>query len=204
MRTCATIGQAVGTAAALAVSKNIFPRDVYASHIGTLQQMLLRDDCYLPGIQRKIPSLTSKAQLSASDGDPEPLRNGIDRQVDDTFNGWKGAKNGWVEYRFGEPTKITETYMVFDSDLARHRNAQRQLCCYPLDQQPVTPAETLIKSYRLELQDEKGQWSIIYTNENNYLRFVTTQIDKAASAIRFIPVETWGSEQAHLFAWDVV
>lgn len=44
MATCATEGQAVGTAAAIAARKGLTPRQIQRDHIGELQQTLLRED----------------------------------------------------------------------------------------------------------------------------------------------------------------
>ena len=66
MATCAVGGQAVGTAAAIAVHRGILPREVGA-HIRELQQTLLRDDCYIPGIRNEdADDLLRDAQISAS------------------------------------------------------------------------------------------------------------------------------------------
>jgi hypothetical protein len=54
MATCATLGQAVGTAAAIAVRDDLSPRGVYENRIKELQQMLMDDDCYLPWHKREI------------------------------------------------------------------------------------------------------------------------------------------------------
>lgn len=66
MRTCATIGQAVGTAAAIAVRRGSDPRGVYERHLDELQQTLLRDDAYLPGHRRRPADATATAELSSS------------------------------------------------------------------------------------------------------------------------------------------
>ena len=48
-------GQAAGTAAAIAVREQCSPRDVYRSHLGELQQRLLKDGCYIVGIKNEDP-----------------------------------------------------------------------------------------------------------------------------------------------------
>jgi len=82
--TCAIVGQAVGAAASLAVRDGLSPRGVYERRIGELKQTLMDDDCYLPWNVRELPELTKRADLTAAEGDPEPLRNGVDRPVGDT------------------------------------------------------------------------------------------------------------------------
>ena len=46
--TAMTLGQAAGTAAALAARRNLSPREYGLAHIDELQQQLLRDDQYIP------------------------------------------------------------------------------------------------------------------------------------------------------------
>ncbi len=54
MATCALLGQAVGTAASIAVKYSLTPRGVYGEKIEELKQMLMDDDSYLPFNKRKI------------------------------------------------------------------------------------------------------------------------------------------------------
>jgi hypothetical protein len=54
MATCAVLGQAMGTAAAIAIKENATPRGVYENHLDALQQALMDDDCYLPFTSRDI------------------------------------------------------------------------------------------------------------------------------------------------------
>ncbi|MFZ9938637.1 MAG: FAD-dependent oxidoreductase, partial [Luteolibacter sp.] len=62
---CAT-GQAVGTAAALASRYRVEPRDIHARYIGQLQQLLLKDGCYLVGVpNRDAADLARQAKPSA-------------------------------------------------------------------------------------------------------------------------------------------
>jgi hypothetical protein len=64
MATCATIGQAAGTAAALAVAGGVDPREVA---VDRLQQRLLADDGSLVGIRHDDPDdLTRHAAVTAS------------------------------------------------------------------------------------------------------------------------------------------
>lgn len=53
MGTCAVVGQAVGTAASMAVKRNLGPREIL-DYVGELQQELLKDDCYIPLLPTRI------------------------------------------------------------------------------------------------------------------------------------------------------
>ncbi|MBR4443306.1 MAG: FAD-dependent oxidoreductase, partial [Clostridia bacterium] len=56
MGTCALLGQAVGTAAAIAAREGCGPRDVYARHLAELKQTLMDDDSYLPFNRHPVPA----------------------------------------------------------------------------------------------------------------------------------------------------
>ncbi len=201
MATCATLGQAVGTAAALAVQKGQTPRSIYETHISRLKHMLMDDDCYLPWNVRPVPALTQQAALTASSGDPEPLRNGLDRPINEQDNGWRGRIGDWVQYAWDTPQHIRELRFVLDSDL--NRPEKNQLSHYPLDVEPVGVPTTLVRAFRIEAMDERGEWSIMLRRDNNYQRLIKISLDRQAAAVRFVPEQTWGDETVHLFAWQV-
>jgi hypothetical protein len=74
MATCATVGQGVGTAAAFAVREGVAPTDLPGKSdlIRSIQQRLLRDDCYLVGRLNEDPDdLARAATVSASSEQPE-------------------------------------------------------------------------------------------------------------------------------------
>ena len=65
--TCMVTGQAAGTAAALCAAKEVTPRTLGERHIEELQQALLRDDQYVPGIRNTdAKDLARSAVVSAS------------------------------------------------------------------------------------------------------------------------------------------
>ncbi|GGD80043.1 FAD-dependent oxidoreductase [Paenibacillus nasutitermitis] len=67
MGTCATIGEAAGTAAALCVEYGVTPRGLYESHIKELQQALLWQDASIIGIRHEDEKeLARQAKISAS------------------------------------------------------------------------------------------------------------------------------------------
>jgi hypothetical protein len=54
--TGAVMGQAVGTAAALCIQRQLTPRELGKQYIHVLQQQLLKDDCYIIGIANSDPN----------------------------------------------------------------------------------------------------------------------------------------------------
>ena len=157
---------------------------------------------YLPWNVREIPNLTARAKLTASEGDPEPLRNGIDRPIGDTNNGWMGSIGSWVQYSFDNPGNIRGLRFVFDSDL--NRKGLNMASNYPLNMEPATVPKTMLRAFRVEALGEDGAWNIIVREKNNYQRLVRLKTDIKTQAVRFIPESTWGDEQIRMFAWDVI
>ncbi len=212
MATGAIMGQAVGVAAAIAVNESLTPRGVYETRTVELKQMLMEDDCYLPWNTRAIPELSIKACLSASEGNPEPLRNGIDRSANDKDNFFTVTPGGWIEYSFNYPVRIEQARLVFDSNLNRgitdhlnhfHYDLLDMRCYYPLDQKQRVVPENLVRSFRIEALDKNGNWGAVFSESNNYQRLVLVSMNLETKAIRLVPEKTWGADKARIFAWNV-
>ena len=201
MATCALLGQAVGTAAALALRDRLTPGGIYRERITELQNTLMEDDSYLPWHVRLVPELSLSAQLSASEGDPEPLRNGLDRPTGEVDNGWQGNPGSWVQYTFARPEKITLMRFIFDSDL--NRPGETMAFHYPLHMQPAGVPQTLVRSFTIEALNPDNQWIPCLHEQNNYQRLQRYTVEIQTKALRFVPERTWGADKLHLFAWDV-
>jgi hypothetical protein len=201
MGTCAMLGQAAGTAAALAIRHGCSPRAVGQMHLRELQHALMDDDCYLPWHTRPIPEPSRAGRLTASEGDPEPLRNGMDRALGGTDNGWRGrAGSSWVEYRWSEPVRLDRARLVFDSDLG---DTKRMPCCYPLKGHAARFHPGLTRAFDLEVLDDSGRWTVVHRTADNHQRLVRVPLRVRTRGVRFVPRESWGAEPVHLFAFDV-
>ncbi|WP_219836971.1 FAD-dependent oxidoreductase [Paenibacillus sp. R14(2021)] len=67
MATCAVIGEAAGTGAALSVEKGITPRELHNGHLRELQQTMMRQDASIIGLRNEDPAdLALKANVKAS------------------------------------------------------------------------------------------------------------------------------------------
>ncbi|NOZ22354.1 MAG: hypothetical protein GXP25_14840, partial [Planctomycetes bacterium] len=187
--------------AAIASREGLVPRGVYEQKIADLKQTLMDDDCFLPWNVREVPELSKSAKLTASEGDPEPLRNGIDRPVGDEDNGWTGSIDSWVEYTFDEPQELSQARFIFETNLDHRWRSMR--CAYPLDAKPIRVHPGMVKAFRIETMGGDGQWQVAAKVENNYQRLARVPLDVETTAIRFVPEATWGAEQVHVFAWDV-
>ena len=114
MATCGTLGQAAGTACAIAVKNSCSPREVGLKHLDELQNTLMRDDMWLPGKRFAANELTRSAEISF-----EGLRGGLNRVTGKTDESMTAHVGSQAEYRWDKPVKISNCRFVFDSDLDR-------------------------------------------------------------------------------------
>jgi hypothetical protein len=202
IRTCAILGEAVGVAASIAVNNQLTPTGVYREKIKELQEELMYDDCYLPWHKRSISELTAKARLSASSGEPENLRNGIDRSLEGVDNAWCGTLNDWLEYSFESPEEISELRFILDSDLGRQTfNMPADVRLEPYDHYYVP--NTLLEDFKVEFYDADNKLVKTENVSGNYQRMVKLQGNCKAKRIRFTPLKTRGCEEFKIFAWDL-
>ena len=210
MATCALMGQAVGTAAAIAARDSLSPRGVYERRLAELQQTLMDDDCWLPGFRRGIPSVCSAALLRAGAGDPASLRNGMDRPDDASDNAWTAPVGTPVEYVFPAPAALTEARLVFDSDLDRtdpsRADGQKKLLTMRyyvgLADAPFAPPATLVRDFRLETLDAAGEWTVAARVTDNHQRLARVALSARCRGLRLVVERTWGCAEPRVFAFD--
>jgi hypothetical protein len=197
MGTCAVTGQAVGTAAALAAGEGLSPRQV-GSRIGDLQRMLLRDDCYLPGLRRPLSSVHGQARCVSSSGAPCPLADGTDRQVGEVSHAWVCPQDGWAGYEFAAPTRVREVTLVLDSGMDQLVASIFQEGFCSLTQMP--PA--MPRDFRLEVRRE-GDWEAVCRVSDNHQRHVRLPLDVECAGVRFVLERTWGATQSRVYGFYV-
>ena len=210
MATCATLGQAVGTAAAIAALYGLTPRGVYEQRIAELQQTLMDDDCYLPFRRRAIPALTRNAALACDSPDAENLRNGLDRALDGTYNGVAVPLGSAVAYTFPAPEHVSRVRVVLDSDLNRdtlpeceRRRERNMLHNRPLGWPDAYVPTTLLRAFRIEGVRPDGTAETLYESQVNHRRLISVPVDGVYAAVRLVPLATWGDPLARIFSFDV-
>jgi hypothetical protein len=130
MATCACIGQASGTAAALCARHGLTPRQLAGDRkrLVELQQTLLRDDQTIKGRRNEDPAdLARAAAVSASDAlehaPPDNVLSGVTRDIPgQAVNRWTaplGDKGAWLELAWKAPQKLTEVQLTFDTGFER-------------------------------------------------------------------------------------
>lgn len=212
MGTCALLGQAVGTAAAVAVRYGITPHQVYLDKIGELQETLMRDDCFLPYKKRTVSELCRVTGIINGD---DRLKDGCDRanRVYGTADCGMEIENGsFLEYRFTQAQEIGALHIVFDSDLDRttlpgdrveriHATRANTLLDSPDN---FAPPGSLCRNFTLSFFSE-GREEIILDVKDNVKRAYDIPVGCAALALRLTVGGNWGgSVKTRVFSFDFV
>jgi len=211
MATCATLGEAAGTAANLAGQYNLSPRGVYEEKIHELQQKLMENGCFLPYNKRDIPSFLLDAKLTEGCGN---LRNGIDRTnhtYGDHDMGVIIPLGKTVGYTFASPVQIENVHLVFDSDLDRttvpgdwcEKRHSMRANIVP-DSPTMTLPKTLAKSYTVTGTTQSGEEITIFSDSSNIRHCVNLPVSLTLTSL-FLRIDSvWdeGADSVHLFSFD--
>lgn len=205
MATCAVIGQAAGTAAALCVRHDCDPRALSSgARLRELQMTLLDDDCWLPGVARPVSELSRTGRLCSDEGVGEALLlDGLDRDRENEPHAWAGRPGvGSVEYRWNAPVNVGGVRLVFDSDLS---NDKRMAHTYPQNGSRRAVPASLVRSFRLETLGADGGWTVAHRTVDNRHRLVRVPLPAQTAGLRLVPEETWAGEagaEARVFGFE--
>ncbi len=210
MATCATIGQAVGTAAWVANQFDLSPRGVYENKMKFLQQTLMEDDCYLPGFVKRYSDIMNSAEITTNGSGAAELINGYERKIGKSENCWLGKAGNYIDIHFAKEEQISEIKVVLDSDLNRKTNGdttsiavKNTVSNIPLDLVAVHTPETLVKDIKFECITADGQLEELEIVSDNYQRVVTVNTNKGCHGIRITPISTYGCEDIRIFSVNI-
>ncbi|WP_438482650.1 FAD-dependent oxidoreductase [Oleiharenicola lentus] len=210
MATCATMGQAVGTAAALAfpLKEKSIGEHYTGEKITELQQTLLRDDAFLPGLRNQdARDLARIATLSASSetsrGPASQVADGITRELFSNLGPWAdGAAHrwesislpAWIDLTWSTPQSISEIHLVFDTGFERELTLSASDSTTRKVIRAAQP-ET-VSDYDILLDDQ-----VITSVSDNYLRKRVHQLPVALSGrrLRLLVKKTHGVNHARVF-----
>lgn len=200
MGTCSLLGQAAGTAAAMALKKGISPAAV-AQHITELQNRLMDADQWLPSRTRALPAATQTAQLSGEKihGNLDTLRNGLERRLPDGDNWVQVADGGHLELKWSQPVALERLRLVVHSDL---HDTKRVPCNYPMKRNRADMPTEMPKTLRIEIRQD-GIWREHGRLENNHRRLIIHPLHETADGLRVTFAQSWGGERSGIFAIEV-
>lgn len=208
MATCANMGQAIGTAMAYCTQNNITPSVLSneKKHITKLQQMLLRQDQGILGIQNDdADDVARNAKVKASsetkDGSAANVIDGYNRDVKDgNSHQWRADMKDsepWIELTWGRPVKFNTVQLVFDTGLHRTLRLSGDNRVYNMQERHAQP-ET-VSDYTLEAKTKNKSVSLARV-KNNYQRLVAhTFAPVEANALRITVQKTNGDALAKIF-----
>lgn len=206
MGTCAVGGQAVGTAAAMCIQKQKKPYDLMAD-IPELQQVLLKDDCYIPGIKNQdVDDLARGASVTASsalaDSPAENVINGISRSEEGSTNAWESdglSENGEIlTLELEKPAPVGQVRLSFDSNL--NRPMKITLSAKRIAEQQVGVPAELVKNFSIQLLrggEEVASWTVT----DNHQRHVVADFEEhhMCDTVKIHITETNGCKNAKIF-----
>ncbi|AEL28695.1 fumarate reductase/succinate dehydrogenase flavoprotein domain protein [Cyclobacterium marinum DSM 745] len=220
MATCAVVGQAVGTAAAMAVKSKIAPGSIFSNKnlLSSIQQQLLKDDVFIPGLVNKDKNdLARVAQIKTNSeqeiGKAINIISGQTRSV----HGHRGVRpeiaqpgsHRWmskpedgmpvtIELSWPKSKNIRSIQIVFDT------GAHRVLTFSLADEytqkmhwgnpQPETVKDYIIDTYL------NGQKKETLSKENNYQRLCKHKLQgQPIDTVKITVLATQGIDHARIF-----
>ncbi|MEY8355801.1 FAD-dependent oxidoreductase [Lachnospiraceae bacterium 54-53] len=203
MGTCAVAGQAAGTAAALAVQKNLLPAEML-DHVKELQQELLKDDCYIPfavnrdpGDHGRLAAVTATHHIPGCE--PEKAVNGVSRAVKEETNCWRARIKDRPSLLLTLPRQvpIREIRLALDSNLSREITPS--INSQVLSRQEKHPPSELLKEYEVDILCQGNVVKHIAAGSGGQ-RLQKLSFDEVeGDAVRISPISTYGSEEAGIF-----
>ncbi len=208
MATCAVIGQAAGTAAALCAAWNLTPRQLYQQRLQDLQQVLLKDDQTIKNRRNEDPAdLARKARVAVSSeeaGAPgAAVIDGFLRDIPGkTVHHWEGKlgpDGAWIELSWPAPQRIGRIQLTFDTGFQRvltlsgESGVMKRVIRGP---QPET-----VRDYTISVRaPASGDWREVAKVDGNYQRLRRHTFPSAeVSAVRLRVTATNGDPAARLF-----
>ena len=205
MGTCAVVGQAVGTAAAVALSHGLRSARAVGEHIQELQQTLMKYDCYLPGVYntdaRDLARTATASATSCRPGcEPEKVRSGCSRNVGDQSHRYVShgisPEGERLTLQWTAPVTANEVIVRFDSNLLYELTITQS--DWIRSRQRDFPIE-LVRDFDVELYLGGALQKRIEVRGNiqrsRYVRFDTATFDKLVLVL----YDTYGAPDAAVF-----
>ncbi len=201
MGTCAIGGQAVGTAAAMCIRYGCMPREIL-NHFNELQQVLLRDDCYIPGILNAdaLDLATTATVTATSEKEGYEATNvikGITRNNDLWISDGMRERGETVCLELKEESQVSQVRLVFDSNF--NYSIKQTMSLKRQRQQRMGVPEELIKDYTVTLWKDGTQVAQKHISENhqrlNIVEFESVECDAVTVTVN----ATNGAENAHIY-----
>lgn len=221
MGTCFAVGQGVGTASARAVQAGLTAHELVEdiAAMTAVQQSLLRQDCFLPGVTADDPlDLARSARATASseqscgpaaavlDGHtrathgpggthPEQTTPGLHRWMSTPAQGLPAA----IVLEWEHPVDLRTVQLVFDTGLHRlltlsHSDKLTSRMCWG------SPQPESVADYTVESRATDGTWTTLHEVKNNHQRrnVLTLPAAVTTDSLRVTVHRTHGLDHARI------
>ncbi len=202
MGTCASLGQALGTAAAICLSAGVSPKQLGENQklVNRLQQNLLRDGLAILNVKNNDENDVARfAEITASESiggsAAENVVSGVvlDKPGENK-NRWvaSAANKPYLNFEFKQPQRIKNIHVVFDAGCyvltqTGQRNLLRNI---PRGRQP-----DIVKSFNATAELADGSKKMLVRETDNAAKIVDYKIPgDLYKSIRFDFLQTNGSE----------
>lgn len=210
MATCAMMGQAVGTACALAKKYCTDPRGVLG-HIDELKQDLREDDCFLLHTPRRVSEAMKGAVTNLAPESKELLCDGIERDTEGKRRAVVLKRGESCLFTFDKSVYCRFIRIVFDNDIAGRRYPESEWylrrypnrCSAPKNAPKAFFPPYLTKEYRVYVV-VGGEKICVRREEENFRRLVKIPVDREIEALELVCDKTYGKEDARLFSVDII
>ncbi|WP_373263367.1 FAD-dependent oxidoreductase [Hungatella hathewayi] len=204
MATCAVAGQAAGTAAAMALKKGCTPAGVI-DFMDELQQELLKQDCYLPGVKNTdTGDLARTMKVTASDQIedclPEYVVNGIARGEGAISNCWRAPLESKpvITLTAEAPISVKQIRLTLDSNLSREITPSINRTV--LARQEMKPPSELIRDYIVVFSLEGSTVKTIKKESmGQRLQIIELEDEITCDSVSVRVESTYGSPLASIF-----
>ncbi|MGO1597684.1 MAG: FAD-dependent oxidoreductase [Sphingobacterium sp.] len=208
MATCATLGQAVGTAVAFCLQEGLTPRGLVKNKrkLQEYQQLLLRQDQALLKIKNEDQldlALAANVTASAEIGGFEAKKviDGYNRDVQDgDSHQWRASLASgeqFLDLSWKQERRISIVEFTFDSGLDRHLRLSGEASV--MKNQERGPQPEMLKDYRIELYNGSAIVDKLEV-EDNFLRKVVHSFPGVpVDRVRLVAKSAHGDEHARVF-----
>ena len=210
MATCAVMGQAAGTGAALAAQMGLTPRQVGAQAVTRLQELLRLDGCYLPGVIRPFPSKMENAAVSLPEKELSILLNGWERPHGGESNRILLPEGASLSVTLPQPVSGAVLRLALDPDFSRRSissSPKSQLFAMRthifLDEPPLSMPARLLKSCAVDCLTSDGSRKVLSLAENHQA-LVRLRLPDGTVQVTLSQISSWGGEGAGLFSLNIV
>jgi hypothetical protein len=205
MATCACIGQAVGTAAAMCAAEDLLPAELRRKRMAALQQRLLRDDQTIRGLRNEdAEDLARDANVSAPVSQPGDPVQVIDGEVRDVPGEWQ---HRWGATHEGKPVtlsliwlkavQIDHIQITFDSGF--HRELTLSASDSRSRHMVRAPQPETVRDYTLQAKTSAGR-KVLAEVEGNYQRLRRHDFEPVTTReVNLTVLATHGSPEVRVF-----